>query len=365
MSTRLELETSGDDLLRAQRERSVRRLDFCDVRGHVEHADVHGFGREARTVRGAGDAELGPLALHAEIAVETAARVGQPVGERSDRELDRRVGLIAAAAAGDVDAALAGREREIAVDDVARFEFEIGIARHRSLAQRAAEFVELDRRVGSLIGQRAVGRDLEVERAGPLGRECAGIELVGFRRQLPAERGFEFDRALRIEAAFRLLQRELLERDRIRRAVEVQRDVGQLSGRSERERAFGVEFLRTARRIELAVRRERLSDQIRGQLDAFPAQREVRRDRLRIELHVAVRLQRSGGFGRFQRQRFDLQRLSRQRIAERIELHAMRVHVDLAAERAVLLVAGTFERKRERGQRRIRLHAFRIEARHA
>ncbi len=310
-------------------------------------------------------ASFGQSPEHVEAAVEAAVRIGQPVGERSDRELDRRVGLIRASRAGNFDVALARCEREIAVDDVARFQLEIGVARNGPLAQRAAELVELDRRVGTVVGQRAFGRELEIDCARPFGRERAGIELARLRRQLPADRGLELDRALRIEAALGLLERELLQRDRFGRAVEIERDVRELARRTDRERAFGVEFLRAARCVDLAVRRQRLADEIGRQLDAFPLQRERRRYRFRIELHFAVRLQRAGGFGCLQRQRLDLQRLAGQRVAERLELHAMVVDVDLAVQRAVLPVAGAFERKRERGQRRIGLHAFRIEARHA
>ena len=64
-----------------------------DVGVHVEYADVHRGCRDARAMRGAIDRELRPLALHVEIAVQASARIGQPIGERSDRELDRCVGL--------------------------------------------------------------------------------------------------------------------------------------------------------------------------------------------------------------------------------------------------------------------------------
>ena len=94
----------------------------------------------------AADRELRPFALHAEFAVEAAAGVGQPITERCDRELDRGIGLVAAAA-GDFDVALARGERERAVDDVIGLELQVGVAGNRPLAQRAAELVELDRRV--------------------------------------------------------------------------------------------------------------------------------------------------------------------------------------------------------------------------
>ena len=117
----------------------------------------------------------------------------------------------------------------------------------------------------------------------------------------------------------RLLQRELLQRDRFGRAVEIQRDVREFAGRTDRERALRRGISRRCRSVELAMRRKQLTREIGGQFDAFPL---VRTSRKPVSRRVALRRSRSaaGGFGRFQRQRLDLQQVAGQRIAERFEL---------------------------------------------
>ena len=114
------------------------------------------------------------------------------------------------------------------------------------------------------------------------------------------------------------------------------------------------------------MRRERLSDEIRGQLDAFPIQERASPTAAsRPVAHRQSPATMPAASGVFSVSVSIFSVFADNRIAERIELHAMLVDIDFAVERAALFVAGAFERKRERGQRRIGLHAFRIEARHA
>lgn len=74
----------------------------------------------------------------------------------------------------------------------------------------------------------------EIDRAGPVFRERTRIELVRLRDEVPADRGLEHDVAGGVEAAPGLFQFELGERDFLRRAAELEGEVGDLLGRSDR-----------------------------------------------------------------------------------------------------------------------------------
>lgn len=198
--------------------------------------------------------------------------------------------------------ALSRRDVELAVDLERRRERDVCIAAELALPQRAREALELELAGGTFLFDRAVRAHGEVDRAGPVFRERARIDSLRIRLDVPAQFWLEHDIAGRVQDAvrfrgLRLRDIELGERDLVGRAGEFERDVRDLLRRPDAELAGRGEFLRVAARGYRAVRRERLADEIGGQLDVGPCDRRLAADRLRIEMHLRLRGQRADRFG--------------------------------------------------------------------
>ncbi len=271
----------------------------------------------------------------------------QPVAEAGDGEIDAGVGLRAALSAQRY-VTVARRQIQRAVDAERWREGNLAVAAERTLAQGAAQLVEPNGAARSVFVHFSTRGQRKRQRAGPLRRERAGIEAIGFGLEFPVDLRLQHDFATGPEAALRLLQIELAQRDLLRRSVELDRDLRQLAGRSQREIALRSELLGRAARIDGSVRRQRLANEVGRQFDALPGQLHVAAERLGIELQFAFRGQRPNRFRRAQVQVLDRQALAGKGKLQRIEQYSMAIRIDIAAERPAVAVAAAVQIQRER-----------------
>ncbi len=356
---RIEHVATGSQGFRFDIEVAARRGQIVHIEAQRQRLHVGATERNLRAVELAARIEFRPHAMDRDIAAQTAAGLRQPVAEAVHRKLDPDIRVRAAgrsALADHGDAALAQRQLEFAVDVERRRECQIGVARERTQTQAAAQVVEFELADRSGFFHISTCGQGEIHRAGPVLRKCAGIEMVGLGLYIPADLRFEHDRAAGIEPAFRLPQVELLQFDPVRCAVELERDIGKLTGlvgsiRSDREFARGAEFVGVAARAQIAVRGERPTGQIGGQFNPVPRQLQIAADRLGVELQPGPRGERAGGVGCAQVQRFQRQGLPGHGEPEWIEQHAVRVGIDIAGQRAAVPAAAAVELQRQRFER--------------
>src|SRR6185437_9345314 len=179
-----------------------------------------------------------------------------------------------------------------------------------------------------------------------------------------AQHGLQLQRALRLQLTLRLLQGQRVQGDRLRRAVEVQREVRGLAGSAARDIARGVETLGIALGIELARAGPWLADQVSRQWQAAPLDRQLAAQRFRVQLQRAAGVEPARDLRRAHGELLQCQRLAvvAEARAQRLQQHAVLVEVQRAVEFATVAVAVALHGQRQRFQCAVAQPWFRIEA---
>ena len=254
------------------------------------------------------DAELRQFALNSQMAVQTAAGVGQPVAERGDRQL--QFGVVAGAGArGQLQRAGAGGEFETAVQHLLRRQVQLAVAADRALAQVAGELADLQRGVEAAGHALPSAGDVGIQRALPVRQQLAGVERRGADFGLPRQRRLQDQLTAGLKLALGLFQFERAHLQALRRAVQLQRQLRRLAGRTQLQIALHPVRVDAAAGLELTAAGQHLADQLGRQLQVAPADLQVGGERPGVELHGAARFHVAPELGRAEPQLFERQRV--------------------------------------------------------